>query len=86
MPDDEAAKLAARDYFDRFARAAEADLSRPRPGPLWCITCLREDMPVLGALPSAPGRGWAVTVLDGQALCSDHVRAVLGGNATSTDG
>lgn len=76
--DEEQAKARSREYFDRFERAADADArSRRTPPVLWCAQCLRAEIPPLGSLPAQDGRGWAVTVLDGQALCLEHVKAVL---------
>jgi len=44
---------------------------------LWCAVCLRERRPRLGEAPSTSGREAAVTVLDGRALCAEHVAEVL---------
>lgn len=44
---------------------------------LWCAVCLRERRPQLGEAPSTQGRESAVTVLDGQALCAEHLAVVL---------
>lgn len=78
MPDDPTTE--ARRYFDRFREAAAADMAnqwKSRPPVLWCVECLRERIPALGATPDRPGRGWAVTVLDGNALCAEHVTVAL---------